>query len=84
MTAYPVSNGRREPWAIKDSRGRYIAYVEWYQPWGKYVMNAESNAIFSDDCLMALSKFCAKLSHGVGMESRKGYFRGGEGYSSIS
>ena len=24
MTAYPVSNGKRGPWAIKDSDGRYI------------------------------------------------------------
>ena len=62
MTAYPVSNGRREPWAIKDSNGRYIAYLEWYTPWGQYVMNAESTAVFSCDCLSAIADFCKMLT----------------------
>jgi len=62
MTAYPVSSGAREPWAIKDSRGQYIAYLEWYSPWRQYVMNAESTAVFSHDCLSAIATFCKKLS----------------------
>jgi hypothetical protein len=65
MTAYPVSNGAREPWAIKDTRGRYIAYLEWYAPWRQYVMNAESTAVFSHDCLAAISGFCRKLTTGA-------------------
>jgi len=62
MTAYPVSNGAREPWAIKDSDGRYIAYLEWYAPWRQYVMNAESAAVLSHDCLTAIAGFCQKLT----------------------
>lgn len=62
MTAYPVSNGAREPWAIKDSDGRYISYLEWYAPWRQYVMNAESTAVFSHDCLTAIAGFCQKLT----------------------
>jgi hypothetical protein len=62
MTAYPVSNGAREPWAIKDSGGRYIAYLEWYAPWRQYAMNAESTAMFSHDCLTAIAGFCQKLT----------------------
>jgi hypothetical protein len=62
MTAYPVSNGRREPWAIKDSDGHYIAYLEWYAPWRQYVMNAEPTAVFSHDCLSAIAGFCKKLT----------------------
>jgi hypothetical protein len=62
MTAYPVSNGARGPWAIKDSDGRYIAYLEWYAPWRQYAMNAESTAMFSHDCLTAIAGFCQKLT----------------------
>lgn len=62
MTAYPVSGGKREPWAIKDSSGHYIAYLEWYAPWRQYVMNAESTAVFSHDCLTAIAGFCQKLT----------------------
>lgn len=65
MTAYPVSNGKREPWAIKDSRGQYIAYLEWYAPWRQYVMNAESTAVFSHDCLASIAGFCRKLTAGA-------------------
>lgn len=65
MTAYPVSNGKREPWAIKDSRGQYIAYLEWYAPWRQYVMNAESAAVFSHDCLASIAGFCRKLTAGA-------------------
>jgi hypothetical protein len=62
MTAYPVSNGARGPWAIKGSDGHYIAYLEWYAPWRQYVMNAESTAVFSRDCLIAIADFCKKLT----------------------
>jgi hypothetical protein len=62
MTAEPISNGSREPWAIKDTRGRYIAYLEWHAPWRQYVMNAESDAVFSQDCLAEISAFCRKLT----------------------
>lgn len=62
MTAFPVSNGKREPWAIKDSDGRYIAYLEWYAPWRQYVMNAESTAVFSPDCLTEIAGFCRRLT----------------------
>jgi len=62
MTAYPVSGGAREPWCIKDSHGRYIAYLEWYAPWKQYVMNAESMAVFSRDCLVSVARFCGKLT----------------------
>lgn len=62
MTAYPVSCGKREPWAIKDASGHYIAYLEWYAPWRQYVMNAESTAVFSHDCLTAIAGFCQKLT----------------------
>lgn len=62
MTAYPVSNGKHEPWVIKDSNGSYIAYLEWYSPWRQYVMNAESTAVFSHDCLSAIAGFCQKLT----------------------
>jgi len=65
MTAYPISNGTREPWVIKDTRGRYIAYLEWYAPWRQYVMNAESDAVFSHDCLAAVSVFCRRLTAGA-------------------
>jgi len=65
MTAYPVSNGAREPWAIKDSDGRYISYLEWYAPWRQYVMNAESTAVFSHDCLTAIAGFCRGLTAGA-------------------
>ena len=65
MTAYPVSGGVREPWAIKDTRGRYIAYLEWYAPWRQYVMNAEYDAVFSHDCLTVISRFCRKLTAGA-------------------
>lgn len=64
MTAYPVSNGRREPWAVKGSNGQYIAYLEWYPPWKQYVFNAESDAVFSGDCLDALARFCGRLTGG--------------------
>jgi hypothetical protein len=62
MTAYQISNGSRGPWAIKDTRGRHIAYVEWYPPWRQYVMNAESDATFSVVCLAEISAFCRKLT----------------------
>jgi hypothetical protein len=65
MTAYPVSNGKHEPWAIKDSRGKYIAYLEWYAPWRQYVMNAESTAVFSHDCLASIVGFLRKLTAGA-------------------
>lgn len=65
MTAYPVSKGRREPWAVKESCGQYIAYIEWYPPWKQYVVNAESDAVFSYDCLVALSQFCKRLTDGA-------------------
>ena len=64
MTAYPVSDGRREPWAVKGSNGQYIAYLEWYPPWKQYVFNAESDAVFSADCLDALARFCGRLTSG--------------------
>ena len=62
MTAYPVSDGRREPWAVKGSNGQYIAYLEWYPPWRQYVLYAESDAVFSGDCLDALARFCGRLT----------------------
>lgn len=62
MTAYPISGGKREPWVIKGSSGHYIAYLEWYAPWRQYVMNAESTAVFSHDCLTAIAGFCQKLT----------------------
>jgi hypothetical protein len=62
MTAYPVSNGKHAPWAIKASSGHYIAYLEWYAPWRQYVMNAESTAVFSHDCLTAVAGFCKRLT----------------------
>jgi hypothetical protein len=64
MTAYPISKCARETWCIKDSRGRYIAYLEWYAPWRQYVMNAESTAVFSHDCLTEIAGFCEKLTGG--------------------
>jgi len=65
MTAYPVSNGRRGVWAVKGSSGQYVAYLEWYPPWKKYVFNAESDAVFSGDCLDALARFCGRLTCGA-------------------
>jgi hypothetical protein len=62
MTAYPIPNGARKTWIIKDSIGQYIAYLEWYAPWMRYVMNSESAVVFSHDCLDAISEFCRKLT----------------------
>jgi hypothetical protein len=62
MTAGRIINDSQSPWVIEDSKGRYIAYLEWYAPWKQYVMNAESTAVFSHDCLTAIASFCQKLT----------------------
>lgn len=62
MTASPISGARYTMWVVKDSRGQYIAYLEWYPQWRQYVMNAESTAVFSHDCLSAISEFCKRLT----------------------
>lgn len=65
MTAYPISNGAREPWVVEDRDGHSIAYLEWYPRWRQYVMDAEPTAVFSHDCLTAIAGFCQKLTKQV-------------------
>jgi len=62
MHVHPVGTDRKETYVVEDSKGRAIGYIEWYARWRQYVFNAESDAIFSHDCLSDLSTFCKQIS----------------------
>jgi len=68
MTAEAVGISPHEVYAIYDSHGSAIGYTEWYPVWQKYIFVPDEGPVFSDDCLMALSKFLqtntAEASHG--------------------
>jgi hypothetical protein len=61
MTVEPVGTLGHETWVVSSSKGQQIGFIEWHPPWRRYVFNAESDAIFSHDCLAQLSRFCERL-----------------------
>jgi len=70
MTAYPVSSGKRDPYMLEDSSGRSIGMVEYYSRWRQFIFNAESDAVFSSDCLVELARFCQRLTDGAKHSTR--------------
>jgi hypothetical protein len=60
MTVEPIGTPGHETYVVSSSKGHPVGYVEWYQSWRQYVFNAEPNAVFSQDCLIELSRFCKR------------------------
>ena len=57
MTARPLQITDRGEWEIIDRHGGSLGLVEYYPRWKQYCFTPERGAVFSHDCLAALSRF---------------------------
>ena len=61
MKAEPVGTDP-EVYIISSSRSDAIGTIEWYPRWRPYVLRPESTAVFSEDCLRVLARFCVECT----------------------